>query len=86
MTTYIFDSFVSGMTRDEMEERYRNKENYKRGLTPEELVEEIRKSPDRFFYFNLEDVNMASEFPGQVIDAELLDLEFKLISKFYELV
>ena len=78
-------NLISAMCADELEEKSGSKENYKMHLTPEELVEEIRKSFNKFFCFYPDDIRFASKYPSQTIDADSLDPEYK-VKDFYEVV
>lgn len=63
-------NLASGMNMEEIE----SKKNHKTGLTPVEIVDEIKYSTDRFFLITTDD----PRFPEQLIDTEQLDPEFGL--------
>lgn len=63
-------NLVSGVSMEEIE----SKRNNKMDLTPEEIVDEIKYSTDRFFLITTNDLR----FPDQLIDTEQLDTEFRL--------
>ena len=63
-------NLVSGMNMEEIE----SKKNHKTGLTPVEIVDEIKYSIDRFFLITTDD----PRFLEQLIDIEQLDPEFGL--------
>lgn len=78
-------NLVSAMSANELEEKSGNEENYKMHLTSEELVEEIQKSSNKFFYLYPDDIKFASKYPSKTINIDMLDPEYK-VKDFYEVI